>query len=95
MWSDFIKFDHEIDKLKSILYKNIFPRDLVDKCIKKILDKILAPKPAISTITKKDLVIALPYLGQLSSIIGEVNKTTFFFHKTYFKSKTHKTITSN
>ena len=32
--SDFIKFHHEIDKLKSILYKNSYPRDLVDKCIK-------------------------------------------------------------
>ena len=31
-----------------------------------------------------------------SSIIGEVNKTAFFFfQKTYFKPKTHKTITSN
>ena len=30
-----------------------------------------------------------------SSIIGEVNKTVFFFYKTYFKPKTHKTITSN
>ena len=30
-----------------------------------------------------------------NSIIGEVNKTVFFFYKTYFKPKTHKTITSN
>ena len=43
--SDFIKFHHEIDKLKSILYKNSYPRDLVDKYIKEFLDKILAPKP--------------------------------------------------
>ena len=52
--------------MKSVLYKNSYPRDLVDKCIKKFLDKILAPKPVVSTIPKKDLVIALPYLGQLS-----------------------------
>ena len=32
--SDFVKFHYEIDKLKSILYKNNYPRDLVDKCIK-------------------------------------------------------------
>ena len=42
--SDFIKFHHEIDKLNSILYKNSYPRDLADKCIKKILNKTLAPK---------------------------------------------------
>ena len=48
--SDFIKFRHEIDKLKSILYKNSYPRDLLDKCIKELLDKILAPKPVVSTV---------------------------------------------
>ena len=64
--SDFIKFHHEIDKLKSILYKNSYPRDLIDKCIKEFLDKTLIPKPVVSTVPKKDLIIALPYLGKLS-----------------------------
>ena len=64
--SDFIKFHHEIDKLKSILYKNSYPRDLVDKCIKELLDKILAPKPVVSTVPKNNLVIALPYLDKSS-----------------------------
>ena len=64
--SDFIKFHHEIDKLKSILYRNSYPRDLVDKCIKEFLYKILAPKPVVSTVPKKNLVIGLPYLGKLS-----------------------------
>ena len=64
--SNFIKFHHEIDKLKSILYKSSYPRDLVDKCIKEFLDKILAPKPVVSTVPKKNLVIGLPYLGKLS-----------------------------
>ena len=53
--SDFIKFHNEIDKLKSILYKNSYPRDLVDKCIKNFLEKILAPKPVVSTVPKKNL----------------------------------------
>ena len=66
MCSDFSKFHHEIDKLKSILYKNSYPCDLVDKCIKEFLDKILAPKPVVSTVPKKNLVIGLPYLGKLS-----------------------------
>ena len=64
--SDFIKFHHEIDKLKSILCKNSYPRDLVDKSIKEFLDKILAPKRVVSTVPKKNLVIALPYLVKLS-----------------------------
>ena len=59
--SDFTKFHHEIDKLKIILYKN-----LVGKSIKEFLDKILAPKLVVSAVPKKNLVIALPYLGKLS-----------------------------
>ena len=39
---------------------------MVDKCIKEFLDKILAPKPVVSTVPKKNLVIGLPYLGKLS-----------------------------
>ena len=30
-----------------------------------------------------------------SSIVSEVNKTVFFFYKTYFKPKIHKTIAPN
>ena len=64
--SDFIKFHQEIDKLKSILNKGSYSHDLVEKCIKEFLGKILAPIPVISTIPKKDLVIVVPYLGKLS-----------------------------
>ena len=64
--SDFVKFHHEIDKLKNILYKNSYQHNLVDKCIKEFLDKILALKPVVSTVPKKNLIIALPYLGKLS-----------------------------
>ena len=39
---------------------------MVDKCIKEFLDKILAPKPVVRTVPKKNFVIALAYLGQLS-----------------------------
>ena len=38
--SGFIIFCKETDKLKSISYKNSYPRHLVDKCIKERLDKI-------------------------------------------------------
>ena len=64
--SDLIKFHHEIDKLKSILYKNRYPRDLIGKRIKEFLDKILTPKHVVGTVPKKDLIITLPYLGKLS-----------------------------
>ena len=63
--SDFIKFHHEINKLKSIQHKNSYPQDLIEKCIKEFLDKMLAPMPVVSTVPKKDLLVALPYLGKL------------------------------
>ena len=64
--SAFIKFHHEIDKLKGIFYKNSYPPDLIDKCIKEFLDKILPPKPVVSTVSKKNLLITLPCLRKLS-----------------------------
>ena len=35
--SDFVKFHHEINILKSILYKNSYPRDFIEKSIKNFL----------------------------------------------------------
>ena len=64
--SDFVKFHHEINILKGILYKNSYPRDFVYKRIKNFLDKVLTQKVVVSTVPKKDLMIVLPYLGNLS-----------------------------
>ena len=47
------------------MYKNSSPRDLIDKCTKEFLDKILTPKHVVSAVPKKDLITALPYLGKL------------------------------
>ena len=52
--------------LKSIWYKNSYPRDFVDKCIKKFLDRVLTQKVVVTTVPKKDLMIVLPYLGKVS-----------------------------
>ena len=53
-----------------MVWKNNCPLDLVGKCIKEFLDKMLAPKPVVITVPKKNLVIALPYLSKLSLQIG-------------------------
>ena len=66
LYSDFVKFHHEINILKGILYKNSYPRHFVDKCIKEFLDRALTRKVVVSTVPKKDLMIVLPYLGKLS-----------------------------
>ena len=64
--SNFVKFQNEINILKIILYKISYPRDFVDKCIKKVLDRVLTQKVVVGTVPKKDLMIVLPYLGKLS-----------------------------
>ena len=73
----FRAFYHEIDNLKSILYKNSYPCDLVDKYIEKDLDKILSLSIIVITVPKKDLVIAPPCLGKLSlQICARINYIT-------------------
>ena len=61
-----MKFHHEINTLKSIWYKNSYPRDLANKCIKEFLDRIITPKIVVSAVSKKDLMIAPPHLGKCS-----------------------------
>ena len=65
LFSDFVKFHQEINILKSILFKNSYPRDFVDNCIKEFLDRVLTRKVLISTVLKMDLMIVLPFLGKL------------------------------
>ena len=71
----FVKFHHEINILKSILNKNCYPRDFVDKCIKEFLDRVLTRKVVESIVPKTDLIIVLPSLGKLSlQICTRVNR---------------------
>ena len=63
--SDFVKFHHEVNIIKSILYKNSYSRDFVDKCIKEFFNRVLTREVVVSTVPKKDLMIVLPYLGKL------------------------------
>ena len=73
--SDFVKFHHEINLLKTIVSKNSYPRDFVDKCIKEFLDGELTPKIVVNTVPKKDLVVILPYLDKLSlQICTRINR---------------------
>ena len=91
--SDFVKFHHEINILKGILYKNSYPRDFVDKCINKVLDKVLTQNVVVSTVPKKDSLIVLPYLGKLSlqirTRINRVmkNKLPHYNFRIVFQSK--------
>ena len=64
--SDFVKFLHVMNILKSILSKNNYLCDFLDKFVIELLERALTVKVVISTVPKKDLMIVLLYLGKLS-----------------------------
>ena len=45
--SNFERFHHEIDKLKTIFENNGYPKSFVDFCIKKYLDKVFIKKEVV------------------------------------------------
>ena len=67
--SDFSRFHMEVSHLKEILRKNVFSIKLVDNCIKTFLNKTFLHTTVALTVEKKELFIALPYLGNLSLAI--------------------------
>ena len=67
--SDFFKFHHEVDKLKKILLKNVYPQKFIDKCIQKFLNNMFIQRLQIPSVPKKELRITLPYLGKCLKLL--------------------------
>ena len=67
--SDFLKFHHEVDKLKKILPKNAYPQKFVDECIQKSLNNMYIQMSKVLSVPKKEFIIILPYLGKMSQIV--------------------------
>ena len=92
--SDFSRFHAEVSHLKDILRKNAFPIKLVGNCIKTFLNKKFLHTPVVLTLEKKELLITLPYLGNLSLAIrtglqNSINRNLPFCEiKVIFKSTT-------
>ena len=66
--------------LKEIFHGNGYPQSLIDKCFKKILDRLNIIKPNLETVKKKPLRLVLPYLEpislQVKTKISNAMKTT-------------------
>ena len=60
------KFNREIEILKSILKRNNYPHNLVNHCIKKLLNKLFVKRDLKFMVPKRDLICVLPYLGKAS-----------------------------
>ena len=61
------KFHQEIFKIKDIFIKNVYSERFLDKCVKTFLNKVFIPKRIIQTAEKKQVTIALPYMGMIST----------------------------
>ena len=82
--SDFLKFHHEVDKVKKILSKNAYPQTFIDKCIQKFLNMFIQ-RLQVPTVPKKELIIILPYLGNMSQIVKTKLTKTMNKHMKFCK----------
>ena len=64
--SNFELFHQEIDKVNTIFENNGYPKGFVDLCIKKYLDKVFIKKEVVLKASKKELICALPFIGNKS-----------------------------
>ena len=75
--SSFQRFHKELQVVKEIFRKNGYPISFIDRCIKKVLDKIHTPKITVTTVEKQKLLLVLPYLGLVSNIVRKSLFKTF------------------
>ena len=86
-------FHLEVEQLRQIFKCNNYPVGLIDQCVKTFLNKIYVPKRILMTVPKKDLLVNLPFLGQLSLNLRSrlhncFNKTLLQYNiKIIFQSK--------
>ena len=65
--SDMSKFHFETEKLKEILLSNGYSNKLINKCISKFMNKLYIKKPVVLRVPKKQLDLALPFMGKISA----------------------------
>ena len=82
---DFLKFHHEVDKLKKILSKDAYPQNFIDKCIQKFLNNMFIQRLQIPSVPKKELRITLTYLGKMSQIVKTRRTKTMNKHIKFCK----------
>ena len=67
--SDWIGFHHDIDKLSNFLLRNLFPKKIIDKMLKRFLDKkfkITDINDTLKNKAKEVRYIKLQYIGEIS-----------------------------
>ena len=64
--STYSNFHNELIRIKRILADNCFPRSIIDRVIKSILDDKFGNRPPKKEDDKTPLILCLPFLGQYS-----------------------------
>ena len=59
-------FQVEVELLRSIFRCNNYPVNIIDQYIKKFLDKLYVPNQITPTVSKRELLVVLLYLGRYS-----------------------------
>ena len=59
-------FHIEVELLRSIFKCNNYPVNIIDQCIKELLDKLYVSKQVVLTVPKRELLVVLPFLGTFS-----------------------------
>ena len=65
----------EIKELKCLLVRNRYPLSIINQCIYIFFNKLFIKKPLVDTVSKKEFVMCLPFLGrETTSIKSKLNK---------------------
>ena len=67
--SSYLNFNNEINFLKNYFQDNGFPDDMFYKYVKRFLDKIYCPTPAMTTVKKHTIYVSFPYFGYISDAL--------------------------
>ena len=68
IFSQMSKFHEEMCYLRNIFKKNGYSENMFDRCLKTFLNKIYIKKVVEDTVSRKEIYITLPYLGNISLI---------------------------
>ena len=96
--SIFGSLHEEIEKLKKIFSKNAYPSKFVDRCIFDFFNKMYEKRLPVSSVSKKEFMVVLPFLG-VSSLKIKKNLINSFrellpFSKLKVVFKTSKRLSS-
>ena len=67
IFSEMPKLHQEICTVKDIFVKTGSSERFIDKCVKIFLNKVFIPKRIIQNAEKKQVTVALPYMGMIST----------------------------